>query len=180
MTFLLIFFFFKFYLVIEDENITEKKTNMNLQNTGSENSIIKGLVYEVNFDRNKKYLINSNYNKIEYIDSEEIVNMREVTAVFVDENNLTITINSDEAIYNNSTYNTVFKENVKINYQNNIIESDFLSLDTKKNEIYISKDVKYFNEYGKMIADEIKIDLISEEILIYMMDASKKVKFISK
>jgi hypothetical protein len=184
-TILLIIFFFKFYLTIEDKNSIEKKTNKNNQDVNdqvidSDNSIIKGLKYEINLNKNNKYSITSNFNKIKYINNEEVVDMKEVTAVYVDKNNLPITITSDEAIYNNSTFNTIFKKNVKIDYQSNIITSNIINLDFKRDEINISENVKYFNEYGLMIADEIKIDLISKELFVYMKDAGKKVKFISK
>ena len=184
-TVILIIFFFKFYLTIEDKNTIEKKTNINNQDVidkviDSDNSIIKGLKYEINLNKNNKYSIASNFNKIKYINNEEVIDMKEVTAVYVDKNNLPITITSDEAIYNNSTFNTIFKKNVKIDYQGNIITSNIINLDFKKEEINISEDVKYFNEYGLMIADEIKINLTSKELFVYMKDAGKKVKFISK
>ena len=51
--------------------------------------------------------------------------MQTVFAKFIDEKNLSLIITSDNAIYNNSNYNTKFSNNVKITYLNNEITPEF-------------------------------------------------------
>jgi hypothetical protein len=177
---ILTFFFLKFYFIIDNEIVVKNKKNENTQIVNNENSIIQGLKYEINLSKNKQYIITSNLSKINYINNEEVVSMEQVTGLFIIDNNLPIEINSDNANYNNSTYNTIFKNNVKINYQDNVIKSDKMTLDFKENKIKISENIKYFNDYGLMTADEIEIDLITKEVLIYMIESKKKVKFISE
>lgn len=121
---ILTFFFLKFYFIIDNEIVVKNKKNENTQIVNNENSIIQGLKYEINLSKNKQYIITSNLSKINYINNEEVVSMEQVTGLFIIDNNLPIEINSDNANYNNSTYNTIFKNNVKINYQDNVIKSD--------------------------------------------------------
>ena len=55
-------------------------------------------------------------------------------------------------------------------YLDNLILSDKMGLDFNNNLITINKNVKYNGIQGNILADNIKIDLITKKIEIYMDD----------
>ena len=106
--------------------------------------------------------------------------MLDVKAIFTDKNNSQVIVTSDEAVYNNENYNTIFEKNIKIKYLNNIIYGDALNLDLEKNSLIIYGNVSYDGINGNLIADNIKLDLITKQINIFMNDTDKKVMINSK
>ena len=106
--------------------------------------------------------------------------MLDVKAIFTDKNNSQVIVTSDEAVYNNENYNTIFEKNIKIKYLNNIIYGDVLNLDLEKNSLIIYGNVSYDGINGNLIADNIKLDLITKQINIFMNDTDKKVMINSK
>ena len=106
--------------------------------------------------------------------------MQNVTAIFIDQSNIPIIVTSDHAIYNNSNYNTKFYDNVRIEYLNNFILSDNMDLDFNNNLITINENVEYNGIQGTIIADNIKIDLITKKIEIYMDDINDNVEITTK
>ena len=176
--FLLIIFiiFYKIYFTENKEikvNSLEQKDQLLIEKN---NNQIKNLRYDVNFDENKQYIITAELSEIAYENEVEIVKMKKVVAIFVDETNIPLTITADKAIYNDNNYNTNFSENVKITYINNIILSDKMDLNFNTNIISIYENVEYEGLQGTIKADNVKVDLVTKKIRIYMDDKKKKVK----
>ena len=146
----------------------------------TQNNLIQNLKYEVRLDQNNQYIITSDLSEITYENDIEIVKMQKVTAIFIDGKNIPLTITSDKAIYNNSNYNTNFKDNIKIEYLNNIILSDKMDLDFNNNIINIFGNVQYDGIQGVIKTDNIKINLITKKIDIYMNKNNDNVKVIAK
>ena len=172
-----------FYRIYFSEK-EQKKVEVNIQEeqpvTNSDNNLIKNLKYEVKIDQKNQYIINSDLSEITYENNFEIVKMQNVMAVFIDQTNIPIIVTSDQAIYNNSNYNTKFINNVKIEYLNNIILSDNMDLDFKNNLITINENVEYNGIQGTIFADNVKIDLITKKIEIYMNDINDNVEITTK
>lgn len=146
----------------------------------SKNNLIKNLKYQVKLDQNSQYTITSNLSEITYEDGLEIVKMQEVVALFTDESNIPIIITSDEAIYNNSTYFTSFRKNVKIEYLSNFITSNIVDLDFNNKNIMIKENVKYEGLQGSITSDNVQINLITKKIKMYMNEKNAKVKISTK
>ena len=87
---------------------------------------------------------------------------------------------SNEAIYNNSTYNTSFKDNINISYMQNSINSKNLDLDFQNNIVSIYNNVVYKGPESEIKADNVKIDLISKKTTISMDNSGKKVEVVAK
>ena len=128
-------FFYKIYFGDKKENpkveaiINETENSQN--KIDSKNNLVKNLKYEIKLDTENQYIITSDLSEITYENDIEIVKMQNVTAIFIDKSNIPMIVTSDQAIYNNSNHNTKFKQNVKIEYLENIILSDKLNLNFK-------------------------------------------------
>ena len=176
----IIIIFYKVYFV-KDIKLQPQFIENQIKLSGqSENNLIKNLKYEINLDENKKYIIRSELSEIAYEQDNEIVTMEKVFAVFIDETNIPLTVTSDKAIYDSSTYNTNFSENVQIEYLDSLIYSDRMDLDINKNIISIYDKVQYEGLYGIVNADNVRIDLITKKIEIYMNKNKDKVEVITK
>ena len=106
--------------------------------------------------------------------------MQIVKAIFKDKEGSILVITSDEAKFNNNTYNTYFEKNVKITYQDNSIQSEKLLLNFEENVVTISDNIIYEGIQGFMKTDNIKIDLISKSIEVFMNNKKDKVEITSK
>ena len=146
----------------------------------SKNTLIKNLKYQVKLDQNSQYIITSNLSEITYEEGLEIVKMQEVVALFISDLDIPIKITSDEAIYNNSTYFTSFRKNVKIEYLNNAVTSNKIDLDFNNKKIMIKENVKYDGLQGSITSDNVQIDLITKKIRMYMNENNAKVKVLTK
>ena len=144
-----------------------------------ENSIIKNLKYEISIRENNDYQIMSELSELTYKDGSELILMSKVNAILTDENNNSIIITSDKAIYNNTNYYTSFEDNIKIKYLNNIILADNMYLDFKENFISIKNNVKYNGSLGNLEADNIKINLITKKIDVFMNNANENIVILS-
>ena len=180
-----IFFYNKYFRVNVVSEIESKiepivETNEENNSIGVKNNLIKNLKYDVNLENNTKYNISSDLSEIIYIENIEYVRMQNVIAVFIDKNNIPIIIKAKKALFNNSTYNTKFDQNVEITYLDNLINSDELDLNFNENIASIYNNVVYEGNNGTIKTDNIKINLITKKIDIFMNNKKNKVKIISK
>ncbi len=160
------------------KNVLEIEQNDSL--IDDKNNLIKNLKYEIKFDNNTQYIITAELSEITYNEGVEIVKMQKVKAKFIDEKKKILSILSNEAIYNNSTYNTSFKDNINISYMQNSINSKNLDLDFQNNIVSIYNNVIYKGPESEIKADNVKIDLISKKTTISMDNSGKKVEVVAK
>ncbi len=146
----------------------------------SQSNLIKNLMYDVKFENNSQYSISSDLSEITYSANDEIVNMQGVIAKIIDENNLSFTIVSNYAVFNNNTYETLFTKNVKITYLDNEISSQKLLLNFDENIVTISENVLYEGLQGLIQTDNIRINLKSKNVEIFMNNSKNKIKITSK
>ena len=73
-----------------------------------------------------------------------------------------IKVNSNNAIYNNNNYDTIFTENVIINYNDHKINCNKLEAKFSENEAILSQSLIYENLSTKLFADQMKVDLIKK------------------
>ncbi len=173
---LTLFFFNKLYLSKNNEIIV-KSDNLNDQIISkTENNLIKNLKYEVNLDQNKQYIITSDLSELINSNNSEIIKMQKVKALIIDQNRIPLIIKSDNADYNNDNYSTKFRNNVSIEYMNNKIFSDKADLDFENNIAKIFENVRYEGSQGSILSDNIKINLITKKIDIYMDNENDKVQ----
>ena len=172
-----IFFYNKLFKSKDIKINSTETTETNLEN---KSNLIQNLKYEVNFKDNKKYKITAKESEITENDGIEIVYMENVIAIFVDEKNTVLEIKSDNAVFNSSNYNTSFTNNIEISYLKNKLNSNKLILDFEKSIVTISDNIVYDGLKGIGKADNIKIDLISNSVEIFMNEKGEKIELIQK
>ena len=172
----LLFYNFFFKKKTQTENVIIIQENLE----SSQNNIIRNLEYNINLSNGNKYFITAESGVLSYNNNIETVDMTNPIAEITYTDNTLITISSNKAIYNNNNYNSFFRENVKINYSNNLIYADKMNLNFIENKIIIYENVEYFGSYGQLKTDNISIDLLTKEIQIYMNNDKNNVEIISK
>ena len=185
MLILIIFFISNKYFYTKDkkDKIDEVNNSTSL-NTGKNNLLPKdlkeenidneiiNLTYE-KFDTNgNKYLIKA---KKGILDSNRpnIVYMNVVEASLIYLNNEKLIISSKEAIFNKKNFKTTFSKNVKLIYQEQIVESDNLEFLIDKNIAIFKDNVRYYNQNIEAFADIVNINLLTKEIDIKSKNQKK-------
>ena len=170
--------FYKIFFYEADEvvEIIDEKIIIQDQKTNqSENNLIKNLNYEIRIEQNNEYKISSELSEITYKNGVELVLMSNVTAILKDQKNRVMFIKSDKATYNNNNYNTNFENNVQIRYLDNEIFAENMNLNFVDNYISVLDKVKYNGPTGTLEADNIKINLITKKINIFMNNSNRKI-----
>ena len=171
------FFFYQTYFMkkeIVEKIVIESKIKKN--DITEKKNIITNLQYNVKLGNNGDYEIKSTSSKIIYENRFEIVFMEGVIATFTDNQNRKVIITSDKASFNSSTYDTKFRDNIKILYENHKITSDKINFDFKKNNILIFQNVIYTGLKEKINTDNIEINLITKDVQFYMDSKKDNVK----
>jgi lipopolysaccharide export system protein LptA len=162
------------YNDINNKNISEKfSIDENINNT------IQNLEYNITINQENNYKLSSKASEIIYEGNIELIKMYDVKATFKNKNKNDIIIKSEEAIYNNENYYTTFNKNVTIEYLENMIFGDSLNLNIEKNFMIISGNVKFDGLTGQLFTDNIKLDMTTKKIEMFMNDKNKKV-FLNK
>ena len=172
---IIIFIFYNEYFKIDDRAKIENTISVDKPVSSKDNSLIKNLKYEISISEDNDYQIMSELSKITYKDGAELILMQNVNAILTDENGNSVFVTSDNASYNNANYNTEFKNNIKIKYLDSVIFAEKMILDFKGNFISIYNNVRYNGSLGNLEADNIKINLITKKIDIFMNNANENV-----
>lgn len=191
---LILFFFYNKYFISNNKINSQTKNYQNKEsikqndnrfikiddkksNTIDEvNNLIKNLKYEIKLSDNSKYVINSDLSELKYINDKEIIYMSNVEAIFLDKKNISLVIKADEAIFDSVTHNTNFKKNIKITYLDNSIFSEKADINFIENNILIYENVLYKNLRGTIKTDNIKVDLITKNVFMFMNDFGNKIQ----
>ena len=174
----ILLFFFTYYssdkdtIVDIDKNILIEDFGRLTENTSN---IIENVSY-VGTDNKGTFLeLKAAFTEV-FNDKPDISNMKVVDAVINVRNGRKIYIKSDYAIYNQLTNDAQFMGNILINESNNIITSDNLDLIISKNLITAYNNVKYNGEKGFLIADKVDIDILENEVSIFMFKKNDRVQ----
>ena len=110
------------------------------------------------------------------LDNSDIIFLKDVTAyIKTIKKNEIITIISRYGKYNTINNDTIFSDNVKINYLDNQIMGDYLDFSIMKNMLIISKNVVYTNPKNILKADVVELNTITKDTKIFMYNSKEKV-----
>ena len=164
----------------EDSNKIDENKLSNKEDNRNKENLIKNLKYSVELVDSGKYEISSNLSQLVVLENGmEVIYMKDVSAIFTDKNNKKVFINSNNAEFNSENYDTLFSGNIIIKYEDNLITSEKLHFNFIENNILVYENVIYTGLNGKIQTDNIKINLLSKNIEIFMNEKSKNVKIMS-
>jgi len=154
---------------------SNKITSKTLVLTKEDNNLINDLQYFSKDDNGNSYLLNA---KSGYPDenNSKIIYLTNVKALINFDNNNEIIVTSENAVYNNSSYDTEFTENVIITYADNELTTKNMKALISQNLVILSGDIVYKNDFTNLYADQIEYDLIEKTSKISMYNKSEKVK----
>ena len=171
---LIIFFslYSKYFIKEEiEEQVTLEITEENFINSNQ----IKDIKYSSKDLKGNEYILLAKEGEID-LNNSDIIFLKDVTAnIKMIKNNEIITIISNYGKYNTVNYDTIFSDNVKINYLDNKIISDYLDFSMMKNMLIISKNVVYRNLENILKADVIELNTITKDTKIFMYNSNEKV-----
>ena len=156
--------------VLLKEIIPEKK---------SENSLIEGIKYFSKDIKGNTYLIESKNGTLSE-ENPDIIYLLDVEAKINFDQNQLIKVTSDKAIYNVDNYDTEFKDNVKLSYEDNKISCKNILVKFSENYAVLSGNLVYNNLLSSLFADQMKVDLLSRTTITSMKNGKDKVKIIYK
>ena len=180
LSFILIFTFYKYFRSesivenINDNKIIKNYDKEKIIQENNKDSIIYNLTYKKFDIQNNSYLIEASEGTIKENTNE--VFMKDVKATINYKNNEELFIFSNNAIFNNKTFQTNFYNGVKLIFKDQNLESDNLDFLFDKNIAIFRDNVRYENLDTNMFSDEILINLLTKEVTISSKKKSKKVK----
>ena len=168
-------FFFIYSSFFKEEKKYQNSILEIEENNLTNSNIIKDIKYSSKDLKGNEYVILADEGEIDLVNSD-IIFLKNVKAyINLIENNEMITVISKFGKYNTVNYNTIFSKNVKIEYQNNKIVSDYLDFSMKKSLLIISKNVVYTNPNNILKADVVELDTITKNTKIFMHNSKEKV-----
>tara|TARA_X000000950_G_scaffold124134_1_gene155558 strand:- start:4414 stop:4992 length:579 start_codon:yes stop_codon:yes gene_type:complete len=177
---IIVFLFYKNYFAEEGiVEIEKTETIVKRPEKKNQNNVIQNLKYNVEIKDNGQYEIKSDFSEVVIENGQEIILMKKVSATFTDKSDKKLYIVADNAEFNSDTFNTLFRDNIEIKYQNDKITSNNLDFDFIKNYILVHQNVMYFSVNGKIKTDNIKIDLVTKNIELFMNEENQNIKLMS-
>lgn len=193
---LIVVIFYVFYFIYFKKNVSEinqstqeenvkkelslaqedKQEDLNNQN---ESNIIKNIEYKSSDKSGNDYILKAKVGEID-IQNKNIIKLNEVSGKIILVEQDPINIYSKFAIYNSENSDTKFYKEVRIQFEDNQINSDNFDLFIKENIAKIYDNVQFNNNLSKINADIINIDLLSGNINVDMYNKSNKVIFLKK
>ena len=172
-----VLFFFKYFYI--DKSSTDRIPKNPIEEEIVLDENIENIIEDLRFERidvyGNKFVINAKYGEIS-INNLEVLILKEVTGKIYLTNRSPINISSNFAKYNKLNFDTVFYEDVKITYENNLIESDNLNISLDKSLASINGNVIINNNYMESYADNVELNLLNRDIIINMFDKEDNIK----
>ena len=175
-----VFFYQKFFRVkIDLAEKTIDKKNLDNKNEIDGSNLIESLRYVSQDLIGNTYIINAESAKIEEGESDNII-LFKVNAEIIRKDSEVIIIYSESANYNKANNDTVFKDNVNIEYTDQIIKAEIVKLNFSQNLIEIIENVYYMNSNTKIYADKIELDYLRKKMRISMVNKNDNVQISGK
>ncbi len=175
-----VFFYQKFFRVkIDLAEKTIDKKNLDNKNEIDGSNLIESLRYVSQDLIGNTYIINAESAKIEEGESDNII-LFKVNAEIIRKDSEVIIIYSESANYNKANNDTVFKDNVNIEYTDQIIKAGIVKLNFSQNLIEIIENVYYMNSNTKIYADKIELDYLRKKMRISMVNKNDNVQISGK
>jgi len=181
--FLIIGLFYYFYLIEKNIKTTKANENSELQDkktTNFKNELLN-IEYNSKDSRGNIYYLNAKKGIIINEGSDiNKIKLEGVTSILSLKDRGIINIYSNYAIYDKILHDTLFFNQVKIEYLDNFIVAENFDVIFSEEESKIYNNVIFENSSVNLFTDTILIDMISGNIKLKMTNKNKKVKLITK
>ena len=158
-----------------DEIITQ---NQEKEERSFSSNIIENVKYSSRDINGNRYLINAKKGEIDIKNGDEIF-LKNVYAIIELKDSENIIISSNFGKYNITNFDTIFSENVLINYLQNEIKGEYLDFSIQRNSMIISKNVIFKNNVNTLITDVIEIDIKTKDTKFFMYNKNNKVSLVN-
>ena len=179
---IIIIFFFSLKLFnkekrasVEKEAIVEEIDKTTVEEIDATTNIIKDVSYRSNDAKDNEYVLNAIEGQID-INNDKVIFLKGVEATITMVSGEIINIQSKFGKYNIDNNDTIFSENVLIEYKDNNIKGNYLDFSLNRNSLIISKNVVYLNQKNLLRADVVEINISTKDTKIFMYEEEKKVK----
>ena len=150
----------------------QKKIEKQLSKDNTEGDIFYNIEYS-GFDiAGNRYILKSkeaSNNK----NSQELVEMKFVEAIFYFKDGTTLQVESKRGLYNNKTLDMVFEDNVNAVYEGSKLEANMAEYSNSKSFLTISGNVKVKDIKGTMFADKLLFDIKKQMLNIASVNDDK-------
>ena len=158
----------------KDTSFSENNVDLN-SNTNTSSNTMSNIEYKSTDTIGNQYLIRAKLGSISDEDSNVIL-MQDVEAEIQLDNSEKILISALSAEYNIVNYDTFFKEQTNIKYNEHNLNCNNVDLIFKDHRIKLYSNINYSSLNTSLLADEIEIDLITKNLKVYMIDKNQKIK----
>ena len=158
----------------KDTSFSENNIDLN-SNTNTSSNTMSNIEYKSTDTVGNQYIIRAKLGSISDEDSN-IILMQDVEAEIQLNNSEKILISALSAEYNIINYDTFFKEQTNIKYNEHNLNCNNVDLIFKDHRIKLYSNINYSSLNTSLLADEIEIDLITKNLKVYMIDKNQKIK----
>ncbi len=171
---IIIIFFFSLKLFNKEKRASVENEAI-IEEIDSTTNIIKDVSYSSTDAKGNEYILNANEGQID-LNNDKVIFLNSVKATIIMATGEIINIQSKFGKYNINNYDTIFSENVLIEFEDNKIKGNYVDFSLNRNSLIISKNVVYLNQKNLLRADVVEINISTKDAKIFMYEEEKKVK----
>lgn len=161
-------------------NKLNEATNVAIEDDSNNSNIIKNIKHVSKDLKGNEYIVEALEGEIN-LSNTDIMYLKDVTATIkIKDDRDIVLITSNFAQYNIQSYDTIFSENVIVNYSVNKMTGEYLDFSLINNLLTISENVIYTNNENILKADIAEMDIKSKDTKIFMFENYKKINIQSK
>tara|TARA_B100001093_G_scaffold445942_1_gene449857 strand:+ start:860 stop:1465 length:606 start_codon:yes stop_codon:yes gene_type:complete len=164
---------------LANNNVEREKNNFEINSKKDSGELIQGLEYLSKDINGNIYNIRAESGIVDE-KNPDIINLTNVRAELKFDKDKVVKVSSNKAIYNNYNYDTIFINNVILDYKVHKIYCKKMVAKFSENIAVLSENLIYENLSTKLFADQIKVDLLSRNTEISMFNKKNKIKIIHK
>ena len=158
---------------------TDKLNSNSLDEKSFTSNTIKDVSYLSKDSKGNEYIINASTGEID-INDPDVIYLTNVKAEIKLKDSNKVVITSEYGKYNTKNFDTIFTENVIINYLANKITGEYLDFSIERNLMVISRNIVYTNPENILTADVLEMNIQTKDTKIFMYEDKNKVKVKSK
>ena len=163
-----------------DNNKLNEATNIAIEDDSNNSNIIKNIKHVSKDLKGNEYIVEALEGEIN-LSNTDIMYLKDVTATIkIKDDRDIVLITSNFAQYNIESYDTIFSENVIVNYSVNKMTGEYLDFSLINNLLTISENVIYTNNENILKADIAEMNIKSKDTKIFMFENYKKINIQSK